>query len=215
LRGRNHRRHDLDLVAQSRFCTFGPHNETLPAGAATYTYTVAICNGAACVHPSKQIAVGAPTGGPTTGAIACEGFASTTTVDVPWRNTAQNGGRIETVNFGKFPADGALVLRIAVPAGFTGSAGLTVGEYRTAPIWRQATLSQTPCDFGGSNWFVNHWQGTNLYPAIQVGGVPRAFTAQMQAGQTYYLNIRNNTREGTSSCTGYSSCDMQVEMGVK
>jgi hypothetical protein len=196
--------------------TPGPHNETLPAGQATYAYTVNVCNGAACAIASRQIAVGGTTGGgPTTGAIACEGFASTTTVDVPWRNTAQNGGRIETVNFGKFPANGALVLRIAVPAGFTGSAGLTVGEFRTAPIWRQATLSQTPCDFGGNNWFVNHWQGTNLYPMMQVGGAPRASTAQMVAGQVYYLNIRNNGRDGTSSCTGYSSCDMQIELGVK
>jgi hypothetical protein len=85
-----------------------------------------------------------------------------------------------------------------------------MAEWGGGPIPRFATLSTTPCDFSKSNWLVDAWTGSSFMVGLKVGGAQVPYTALVQPGVTYHLNIRNTDRYGNPSC-GESQCNMFLD----
>jgi len=154
-------------------------------------------------------------------------------LDVPFGAQATTGG-----SGGSFLANGIVVARFTVPAGFTSGSGnkgtITAAEYGDPGTYRQASLSTKACDFrgvstgtgvsyqysisGGGATYPLFWSASNQ-PSVQytVSGTALA-TPQLTPGTTYYFNIRNyspfiNGGLGGVSCGG-STCNLIVSVST-
>lgn len=127
-------------------------------------------------------------------------------IDVPWGDVTRYAtDQMEPRTF----ADNAVCVRFTVPANATGkiSAGsLSFAEYRGEPWPRHMTLSRHACDFRpadptGANGPLAAEGGTSVLLRFNVGSLDGGAHAALQAGQTYYFNIRN-TSPGGGPVTG-------------
>jgi hypothetical protein len=204
--------------------TFGTaaasQSDALPANATAsavyYTYAVTACNGTACAAAvSVTVSVaGSSTPPPPPGQIACAGFARTVVIDLPWASTTA-ASRVLTSSYGGFGANDALVVKLTVPAGVVSFSpgSINMAEWGTGGNPRYASLSTTACDFSTTNWFSDLWASGTISTPLYVGVPAPAYAgASLQAGQVYYLNIRNTDRWGNPSCSEPSGyCNMFID----
>lgn len=203
--------------AVSGWSTAQAPTDNLPANTGssplTYTYAVTACAGTAC-------ATEVTTTFTVAGSVAagfCAQYSNVVIIDLPLSAT------LETAANGGFAADGVFVVRLAIPANVNqaGTGRVSFVEYVDPPAGRLMTVSTQPCDFRG---FVASAPSLTdptsaTYPIKWSNGqTPQLFyqftgpsaNAVLQAGQTYYFNIRNASWEtGLSSCSG-STCNGRI-----
>ena len=114
-----------------------------------------------------------------------------------------------------FAWNGAWAIRFAVPA--TAQAGqfgsVSAAEYGGPPTVRDITISQVACDFrpadpSGANGPFEHSYGVGAQIIFSIA-TSTPGNATLQAGGTYYLNVRNfDPSSGTISCSpSQQRCD--------
>lgn len=129
-------------------------------------------------------------------------------VDLPLAAT------IDTAASGGFRANGVFVGRLVIPANVNqaGVGRVNFVEYVDPPAERLMTVSTQPCDFRGfvagapsltdptSATYPIKWSNDQTPQLLYQFTAPSS-NAVLQAGQTYYVNIRN-----ASWVTGLPSC---------
>ena len=194
--------------------------DTLPANtgsaAVTHTYGVTACSNGACaqeVVTTFTVAGSAPVG-------FCSQFSDVRFVDLTW------GGYVDTAGSAGVgvAADTILVGRITVPANFTPKSlpgVVSVVEHGAGQSERIITMSTQPCDFRGyspgyippkdptGNTGPMAW-GVGINPQIFFQAATTAQPPVLNAGQTYFVNMRNwHYMTGQNNCTT-STCDVRV-----
>jgi hypothetical protein len=106
-----------------------------------------------------------------------------------------------------FAYNGAWAVRFTVPGtATTGQFGnLAAAEFNGPPTFREVTVSQTACDFrptdlSGANGPLGRQFGNSATLSFTIGAGSNSY-AGLQAGQTYYFNVRNNVPGQGLSCT--------------
>ena len=179
-----------------------------PAPAATFTITVndsGTCSGTwqtTGTATSPTVTVSSPP--PQT--TSCSGFSSTYLGDLVFNGTQteSNGMRGATVGYAKITIPNPL------PAGWLGkTAQISVFEYADGAFWKKVYLSKTPCDFTpvASAW--GQGTGVNIYVTFGGGGFG---SVAVQAGDVWYLNVKNETIFGSGSCGSGLSCNFAVRV---
>ena len=200
----------------------------------TYTYVVDACTGptsASCSSQTVSVVVPSATGGGGGGGGTgmCAGLPNVVMLDVPWGGTVTTRGAGTT-----FQANGMVVAKFTVPAGYTTTPGfkgkVQAAEYGDPAVYRQTSLSTQACDFRGAatrttDSYITDPTGTNNPLKFGFGNTAiveftvtgtALFTPQLVPGQTYYYNIRNwspyaNGGAGGISCTGSTGhCDIII-----
>lgn len=158
---------------------------------------------------------------PPAGADFCGQYANVNYVNLPW------GGYIDTHANGGFHANGVLVGRIRVPANATGTGGLvSVVEYIDGQARRIMSISPSACDFRGFTPGVGFavdpageknplgW-GAGINPNVFYGISGSATSGiRLDAGRTYYVNIRNiDFDTGQSSCRT-ATCNVRMTLNT-
>jgi hypothetical protein len=192
----------------------------------TTSFSVTPSNGAGAGNTASAVVSVAST---STAVDFCTQYQNVVVLDVPWGSQATTGGA-----GGSFAANGVLVARFTVPAGFTSSSGkkgkVQHAEYGDPPTYRQASLSTKACDFrgaattasspyqfsltgGGANYPM-YWSFSNTgYVEYTVTG-NALNTTQLQAGHTYYYNVRNYSPDLQSiSCSG-ATCNAVISINT-
>ena len=196
----------------------------------TTSFSVTASNGAGNGNvASMSVSVAGTSGAPD----FCGQYGNVTILDLAWGKGQQvvSGG-----SGGSFAANGILVVRFTVPAGFASASGakgtLSYAEYAGPATYRQVSLSPLACDFRGvanvsSDRYKTDPTGTN-YPfswTTSNGGTAyftvtgtSLGTPQLVAGQTYYFNLRNyspylNGGAGAISCT-VGTCNAIVQLNT-
>ena len=124
-----------------------------------------------------------------TGGVNYCGNADHRIINIPWGSTT----RYKTNDNGGFQQGKIFVFQIDVPAGIGPSklrGYFQPAEWQAPPAFRTMALSENLCDF----------------PKPEGGTSPTIYfdvNAPMQAGKTYYFNLKND------NCS-VSSCDMSV-----
>jgi hypothetical protein len=185
-----------------------------------YTYTIVATNTVGQSTPATidvtvlapgQVVTNPP---PTTGAISCAGYGKTLVLDLPWANSTVNT-RPTTVGLGGFMPGDALVVKITVPAGATQTqpGNISMAEWGGGPVQRFAKLSKSYCDFTPGAWSEDTFAGITISTPIYVGvQAPSLSGASLQAGQTYYLNVRNTNAQGVQQTCENGVCNMYVDL---
>ena len=128
------------------------------------------------------------------------------------------------VNLGDLHFDGARVAtsgvsgsdvvvgRIVVPSGWAGKvASIAIYEYDDPQYAKKAYLSKSPCDF------------TTVWPAYNEGNSMSLMVSfetsisnavRMNAGEFWYLTVKNERLSGAPSCASGSSCNFAITMSV-
>ena len=106
-----------------------------------------------------------------------------------------------------FAYNGVWAVRFTVPG--TASAGqfgsLAAAEFNGSPTFREVTVSQTACDFrptdlSGATGPLGRQYGNSATLPFTIGAGSNSY-AGLQAGQTYWFNVRNNIPGQGLSCT--------------
>jgi hypothetical protein len=199
------------------------------------TFSVTPSNGSGQGNTAQQtVSVSTTTGGGGGGGGTdlCSGLPGVVRMNVPW------GGQADTRSNGaSFGGNGILVASFTVPAGAAYSFGslgaVTVSEFGDPPVYRQASLSTSACDFRGvavgrGDRYSKDVSGQSAFPlSWGVGNTASvSFTVtggsalypQLQPGQTYYFNVRNwspfnNHGDGGTSCLK-GSCNVIVHVST-
>jgi len=195
------------------------------SSAVSYRYELNACTSSSCL-PSTSVAISVPAGtviaAPPQGSgqfpATCPGFTKTINIDLPWQST-DSSTRVLTSNYGGFGSNDALVVRFTAPAGSASySAGwVSMAEWGGGPLTRYSQISTSPCDFTlastPANWNVqyNVSTGASLSYSLQAGGSQGPYIFLMQPGTSYYLNVKNTTYQGTSTCPSGSQCNMFLD----
>jgi hypothetical protein len=196
---------------------------------ATTSFSVTPRNATGAGNTASAIVSVAGTATPPPSLDFCTQYQNVTVMDVPWGGQAVTGGAS-----GSFAANGVLVARFTIPAAFTSNSGkkgkVTHAEYGDPPTYRQASLSTKACDFrgaattastpyqysltgGGANYPM-YWSFSNTgYIEFTVTGT--AFnTTQLQAGQTYYYNVRNYSPDLQAVSCGGGTCNAIISINT-
>jgi hypothetical protein len=198
---------------------------------ATTTFTVTPSNSAGAGNTASATVTVAGGGGGGGGSF-CDKYTNVIFMDVPW------GGIADTRSNGTtFLPNGILVAKFTVPASWVNTSGYVgkaqVAEYGDPPTYRQASLSESACDFRGvanGQWdqYLRDITGKQPYPLQWAFGNTAVaeftvtgnalFRPQLQPGKTYYYNIRNwnpwgNGGLGSTSCGG-GSCNAIVSINT-
>jgi len=191
---------------------------------ATTTFSVTPSNSAGAGN-TAQATVAVAGGGGGGAQNFCGNYQNVIYLDVPW------GGVADTRSSGQnFAPNGVLVAKITVPAGWANNPGsvgkVQAAEYGDPPTYRQASLSDSACDFRGVvtgqyDQYFRDTTGKQPYPLQWAFGNTAVaeftvtgnalFRPQLQPGGVYYYNVRNwnpygNGGTGSVSCAG-SSCN--------
>lgn len=179
------------------------------------SYTVGATNVIGAGAPSQPVSVTWTTP-PPGGADYCGAYSDVVEVALPW------GGTVDTSRVGGMRPDTVIVGRLTVPAGVPTTGQVRFVEYVDGQADRVMSLSTSKCDFRG---FVagaasqTDPTGTNypmkwsndINPQILFG---YAGQPQLQAGRTYYFNIRNvNWVTGAGSCFK-STCNGRIQIST-
>jgi hypothetical protein len=194
------------------------------AGSLSCTYTATVSNPSGSATPSATVTVAGKTSG-----IDCKSSAqglplgsgisgNTSTIQIPWvidsANTLLTGnGTIAPQHSGM-----AVVGVIQVPPGAATSSNIgriDIHEYGSTPIYRLATLSQTPCSWGNPldpATFTSFQLDPNFYFTV---GPNSSGYAQMQPGSTWYINVvmQNPTKVPPKgdTCGSADPCNFVIE----
>jgi len=145
---------------------------------------------------------------PTANAIECAGFAHTRVIDLSWSSPQ----RMYTRDVGGFGLNDVLVIRFTTGTMATAEnlPRISAAEYRSAPHWRIAALSEKPCDFGPQPTPGATITGTSVTAVFALGdGSGFDYYPILETNRTYYLNIRNSP---DSNCAASGVCDMFVDL---
>jgi hypothetical protein len=185
------------------------------------SYTVAATNSIGAGTQSQPVTVTWTTP-PPAGADYCGAYGDVVEFALPWPTPSSPNGTVLTSAVGGMRPTTILVGRLTIPAGanVTGTGQVRFVEYVDGQAQRQMTVSTSKCDFRGfvpGSASPTDPTGTNypmtwsndINPAINFGSTT---SARLQAGQTYYFNLRNvNWVNGTGSCsTGTCNGRFQV-----
>ena len=179
------------------------------SSAVNYTWQVVACTSPTTCD-TKTISASVP----GTGGLSCPGFTKTILIDIPW--TTASPAQYLTQNLGNFDANTALVIRLnAAPVGTVlPVSGHIVGSEFNDPLTnRNAVVSKNSCDWTNSigNAFAYQQAGPSFNWDLGVAATqslsPSILT--MQAGQTYYVNVKNTDINGINTCTG-TTCNMTI-----
>jgi hypothetical protein len=202
---------------------------------ATTTFFVTPANASGSGNSAQTTVTVSTGGGDSSGGGNSQNLcpaSGVTRLTVPW------GGQADTRSSGTaFGGSGILVVSFTVPAsaayGFGSLGAVSVSEFGDPPVYRQASLSTSQCDFRGvatgrGDRYTKDITGQSAFPmAWAVGNTATAsFTVtgqsalypQLQPGKTYYFNIRNwspfnNGGDGGSSCLR-GSCNVIVHVST-
>lgn len=190
---------------------------TTPAGvtgtqslnvSATTTFGVIATNATGpSVNKTVVVTVGAPPPPPPSGSIQCAGYDRTIVVDIPWQANY-------VVDSQGFDGTSVVVARFTVPAGaVTTSSGTISGtDSASSANFRYATLTSTPCDFSpvpGNELYNTRGPGSTVSFSYTIGGAQAFNKVLLQAGQTYYMNIRNTGTSGGNTCP-VGTCEVHI-----
>ncbi|HSV20069.1 MAG TPA: hypothetical protein VLR71_16765 [Casimicrobiaceae bacterium] len=206
-----------------------------PSITSTTTFTVTPSNSAGSGNTASATVTIAGSGGggpPPGGQSFCANYQNVIFLDVPW------GGVADTRSAGSnFLPNGVLVAKFTVPSTWSNAQGsvgkLQVAEFGDPPTYRQASLSSAACDFRGVangqyDQYFRDITGQQPYPLQWAFGNTAVaeftvtgntlFRPQLQAGRTYYYNVRNwnpygNGGSGSTSCGG-SSCNAIISINT-
>ena len=174
---------------------------TGPLTSSTTYYGIATAN---ALSTTYQTTVTVNTPPPTTGTCTC--FSSINLGDLQFNGVQldSSGMRGSTVAYGRIQIPDPL------PTGWIGkTASVAVLANGNATAWRKIYLSKTPCTFTASAPAMS--QGVTVTVNMSFGAInPNAVT--VHAGETWYLNIKDELPFGGNSCgTGYV-CDFGLRM---
>jgi len=139
----------------------------------------------------------------------CSAYNDVVRIGAPWAG----GPTYPTDYGGAFRANEVLVISITVPASAANAANklfsASVTEYGGSPTFRDMRLSRSPCDFSravdptGANGPISAgYNGQTVAVSGTVG-------VNMQAGQTYYISVRNWSALSGATCKS-STCNLLV-----
>ena len=181
------------------------------ATAGTASYTVAATNVIGAGTASQPVTVTWTTP-PPAGADYCGAYNDVVEFALPWPTPSSPNGTVLTSAIGGMRPGTIMVGRLTIPAGanVAGTGQVRFVEYVDGQAQRQMTVSTSKCDFRGfvagsasptDPTSVNYpmaWSN-DINPIIFFGSTT---PAKLQAGQTYYFNLRNvNWVTGGGSCT--------------
>jgi hypothetical protein len=180
------------------------HNENrnTTTTAVTSTYRARVCNGSSCANTTNtvNVTVAGAQGGGDDGINKC-GSANSIT-DIAWANGSQL-----SMDVG---ATGAVAVRFTVPQNVSSrSLTFNVAEFGGPSILRNVVVSPNACDFDDRSVMDPVFAG--IFQAKLPTG--SGADALLKAGKTYYLNIRNQKQDGSSSC-GKGGCNMLIILRV-
>ena len=149
----------------------------------------------------------------------CSTYPAVLRSSVPWANTQINTAMYQDPP--GFAWNGVWVVRITVPTNATATqlGRIYVAEYFGPPVSREVTLSRSPCDFRALDATGNNgpllWAG-GVSAGGPIGlGTSSGGAANLQPGQTYYVNVRNRTPDGSISCSeAQGRCDAFLNVTV-
>jgi hypothetical protein len=117
-----------------------------------------------------------------------------------------------STSYPKWPANNTLVIVVTIPANaIWGLFGVGFGEYNSPPTARRASMSAFPCDFRAPDP-----KGVNGPIDVEGGnsgnlGANLSSAGPLFPGKTYYLNFRNEFKDGSGqwvpSCSS-TTCQM-------
>ncbi len=184
--------------------------------AATTTYTVTATDAANATSTQSATVTVSGGGGGGGGTGLCAQYANVLpTINATW-GQANSWFSSQSGNFGD---NTVWVFKLFVPVGTPNSVlngTFTLAEYQGSETLRQMTISTQACDFRtkdytGANGPLSVSNGTRV--TIDYGvGTPFIFgPAELTAGQTYYVSVRNWQLDPTpqSSC-GLASCNVKM-----
>jgi len=207
--------------ATSAWSTAPAPTDNLPAntGSApvTYTYGLTACAGTACAN--EVVTTFTVAGTPVAG--SCSLYPNVVIMDFPL------SGTVDTTANGGFAADGIFVGRMTIPANVNpaGVGQVRFVEFVDGEAARQMTVSSQPCDFRGfvvASVSATDPTGTNYpirwsnsqTPSISYQSTGPSANAVLQAGQTYYFNVRNvDWASGLASCQT-ASCNGRFQIAA-
>jgi len=128
------------------------------------------------------------------------------------------------VNLGDLHFDGArlatsgvsgsdvVVGRIVVPSGWAGkAASIAIYEYDDPQYAKKAYLSKSPCDFTTVWPAYNEGNSMSLMVSFETS---MSNAVRMNAGEFWYLTVKNERLSGAPSCVSGSSCNFAITMSV-
>jgi hypothetical protein len=165
--------------------------------AVTSTYRARVCNGASCFTTNTiNVTVAGAQGGGDDGTNKCGSTNSIT--DIAWINNAMLSMDV---------GNGVVAVRFTVPQNVsTSSVTFNVAEFEGPSTMRNVVLSPNACDFNDRSVMEPVFKGIYQEKFSTLPG-----TGRLQAGKTYYLNIRNQRANGDPSCTK-GGCNMMIRM---
>ena len=204
------------------------YQETLPANAGaaavTYSYDARPCVGGTCSAYTSPVTTVVVSGSAPVG--FCSQYSDVRFADIVWGPSTT----LETVNNGAINPGTLYVVRINIPAGASSPGNypgtIEAVEFPDAPAERVVSLSSQPCDFRGFSPGMPSfpvgdptgangpltWSGGNVVAlSFLFTGDPQPFPpiAQLNPGQTYYLNVQTiRAGDGGNSCFA-PSCNLK------
>jgi hypothetical protein len=204
------------------------YQETLPANpnaaAITYNYDARPCVGGTCHAWTTPVTTVVVSGTAPVG--FCSQYSDVRFADIVWGPSTT----LETHNNGAINPGTLYVVRINVPAGAQSPGNypgtIEAVEFPDAPAERVVSLSSQPCDFRGFSPGMPSfppgdatgangpltWSGGNVVAlSFLFTGDPQPFPpiAQLNTGQTYYLNVQTiRASDGLNSCNA-PSCNLK------
>jgi hypothetical protein len=152
------------------------------------------------------VSVQTPTTPPPTTLTSCAGYTVVNVGDLRFDGTqlvtsGMKGGAVMV---------GRIVVPDPLPAGYYGKqASLSAFSWVNATAWKKVVLSKTPCDFGGTAPRMSQGLTANLYLSFGAAG---SNAVTVQAGETWYLNVKHELPFGGQSCGNGMLCDFGVRV---
>lgn len=138
--------------------------------------------------------------------------------------TGATGGTGPFVDLGTMSFDGsqhdstgmtpgvAALARMVIPNNPGKVFAFQVYEHNSASCWRKMWLSKTPLvTTAPSGYFQQGGGGATMYIAIGSGSFGQPV---VQPGEVWYMTIRNQKMDGTSSCTPSLNCNFGYQVSI-
>lgn len=167
---------------------------------ATTTYSVVASGpGGTSVAKTLTVTVSA-TSPPSTGGGTCG-----TLPVVDMGAVQMTGARFESRGFG---GNEILIASLTVPAVSSNLSYIAIFEFSSSIVSRKVWVSKTRCDLSAAYPYYGAGTGPNIY--FTVGG-SMAGAMTFVPGETWYIHVKNENRNGTSSCTA-GTCDIGMKI---
>ncbi len=165
-------------------------------------YGVASANGLSTTY---QTTVNVTTPPPPT-TSTCNGYSSINLGDLTF-----NGVQLDSYGMrGATVAYGRITVPNPLPTGWIGkSAAVAILANGNATAWRKVYLSKNMCDFSGTSPAMSQGVTASLNMSF---GVATSNAVTMQAGDVWYVNIKDELPFGGNSCGSGYVCDFGLRL---